>query len=61
MGTSLSKSAAEAAAGGGSTAFAQAPMEVDAAERKRPLDEVSNSKTDDDEDKLQPAQQARRQ
>ena len=36
-------------------------MEVDAAERKRPLEEVSKSKTDDDEDELQPARQARRQ
>ena len=40
MVTALAKSAAEAAAEGGSTAIAQAPMEVDAAELKRPLDEV---------------------
>ena len=61
MATALSKTAAEAATGGGSTATAQAPMDVDAAERKRPLDEGSKSKTDDDEDELQPARQARRQ
>ena len=61
MVTALSKTVAEAATGEGSTATARAPMEVDAAERKRPLEEVSKSKTDDDEDELQPARQARRQ
>ena len=60
MVTALSKTAAEAATGGFSNATAQAPMEVDASDRKRPLDEVSKSKTDDVEDELQPSRQVRR-
>ena len=62
MVTAISKTAADAAAGGAATASAQEPMEVDAAERKRPLEESSRSKTnDDDDDEPLPARQARRQ
>ena len=60
MVAALFKTTADAVTGGVSTATAQAPMEVDASERKRPLDEVSKSKTDDVEEELQPSRQVRR-
>ena len=63
MVTALPKTAAEAAARAVATSTAQAPMEVDAAERKRPLEEDSKSKTNDDDDELLPvlpSRQARR-